>query len=78
MTFERFKVHLGTVAVEEEAEKTLGGAVGISKLGSWKRTSSERCDLMLPLPPPPAGGRGGFFRELCFLRADPALNSKTL
>ena len=34
--------HLGMVA-EEAAEKALGGALGMLRLGSWKRTSSERC-----------------------------------
>ena len=53
---------------DEAAEKTLGGALGASRLRSWKRTSSERCafaGLML-------GGRGGFFRLLCFLSPPPA------
>ena len=62
--------HQGTVPLgEEAAEKTLGGALGGSRLCvSWKRTSSERCalaGLML-------GGRGGFFRLLCFLSPPPA------
>ena len=59
----------GTVPLDDEAaEKTLGGALGASRLRSWKRTSSERCalaGLML-------GGRGGFFRLLCFLSPPPA------
>ena len=53
---------------DEAAEKTLGGALGGSRLRSWKRTSSERCalaGLML-------GGRGGFFRLLCFRSPPPA------
>ena len=53
---------------DEAAEKTLGGALGGSRLRSWKRTSSERCalaGLML-------GGRGGFLRLLCFLSPPPA------
>ena len=44
-------------------EKALGGAVGSSKLGSWKRTSGERgAGLGLPL-----GGRGGLLLEFCLL-----------
>ena len=56
------------MVAEEAAEKTLGGALGISRLGSWKRTSMERCCGLGLLP----GGRGGFFKDPCFFSADPA------
>ena len=56
------------MVAKEAAEKTLGGALGISRLGSWKRTSRERCCSLGLLP----GGSGGFFRDPCFFSADPA------
>ena len=58
------------MVAEEAAEKTLGGALGISRLGSWKRTSRERCCGLGLLPG--GGGRGGFFNDPCLFRADPA------
>jgi len=57
------------MVAEEAAEKTLGGALGISRLGSRKRTSRDRCGFPIGLP---LGGLGGFLRDPCFLSADPA------